>query len=119
MSTQLREQKETICALVSDLRDAQAILDKVNKRWHKREAELVKQLEVSIDRIETYIRMFGDDEGSHAKFFVAPTESDRPKVTATQDNILFRTYCKSMDGTSVKSHRMDGKIPVRLATSSP
>ena len=63
--------------------------------------------------------MFGGDEGSHAKFSVAPTESDRPKVTATQDNILYRTFCKSVDGTNMKSHRGDGKVPVRLATSSP
>ena len=50
LSTQLSEQKETICALVIDLRDAQAIIDKVNKKWHKREAELVKQLDLCLQR---------------------------------------------------------------------
>ena len=119
LSAQLREQKETICELVSDLGNAQAIVDKVNKKWHKREAELVKRLEVNNNAIETYIRLFGNDEGNHAKFFVAPTESDKPILTPNQDTILFRTFCKSVDSKSAKSSRSDGKIPVRLATSSP
>ena len=70
-------------------------------------------------RNNTYIRLFGNDEGNHAKFFVAPTESDKPILTPNQDTILFRTFCKSVDSKSAKSSRSDGKIPVRLATSSP